>query len=212
MIYRKAAGVPILTSLISKTSGFYTSTNSHRNTHRNRITYGSRLMSSYKNNDIKKDTTVYIEASSTSAAGQSLKQQVFAMMSNAETQLSKYDMTKHHIVNIQSQILDINDMSEFNSAYEDYMDGVTHLPAQLLWQAASIIPAGGDGDDDDDDDTVRCSMSMIATKIKKESVDTAVEAGKSPRKIDGAVLPFSPVVRCGDIAYLSGTLSAGAGK
>jgi len=31
-------------------------------------------------------------------------------------------------------------------------------------------------------------------------------------KPNGAVLPFSPVVRCGDIAYLSGTLSAGAGK
>jgi len=129
------------------------------------------------------------------------------MMSNAETQLSKYDMTKHHIVNIQSQILDINDMSEFNSAYEDYMDGVTHLPAQLLWQAASIIIPGGQ----DDYDTVRCSMSMIATNIKKGSVDTAVESGKSPRKPNGAVLPFSPVVRCGDIAYLSGTLSAGAG-
>jgi len=202
MIYRKAAGIPILTSLISRTSSAFHTSIVHR-----RHLFDSRLMmSSYNNNDIKKDTTVYIEASSTSAADQSLKQQVFAMMSNAESQLSRYNMTKHNIVNIQSQILDINDMSEFNSAYEDYMVGVTHLPAQLLWQAAFIIPDGGD-----DDDTVRCSMSMIATNTKKDSVDTAVEAGKSPCKPNGAVLPFSPVVRCGDIAYLSGTLSAGAG-
>ena len=202
MIYHKAAGIPILTSLISRTSSAFHTSIVHRR-HFDSRSMMSSLMSS-NNNDIKKDTTVYIEAS---AAGQSLKQQVFAMMSNAESQLSRYNMTKHNIVNIQSQILDINDMSEFNSAYEDYLVGVTHLPAQLLWQAASIIPDGGDYDD-----TIRCSMSMIATNTKKDSVDTAVEAGESPRKPNGAVLPFSPVVRCGDIAYLSGTLSAGAGK
>lgn len=56
MIYRKAAGIPILTSLISRTSSAFHTSIVHR-----RHLFDSRLMmSSYNNNDIKKDTTVYI--------------------------------------------------------------------------------------------------------------------------------------------------------
>lgn len=131
---------------------------------------------------------------SITASGDTIADETAAVMKQIEELLSERGLSKDHIVKVDSVLADMKDLVAFNAAYDACMVGVSHLPAQILCQAA-VLPGGA-----------RVQLTATASTLPKERIDSAV-AAPAPVLDGGLVLPFSPVVRAGSIVWLSGFLN-----
>lgn len=126
--------------------------------------------------------------------------QTVAVMAEIEKRLSLEGLNKHHIVKVESQLADIADLPTYNAAYNEYMAGVAHCPAQICCQAAALSPG------------VLVELSVTACSAPKEDIESAISAPTTLTAEGCGPLPFSPVVQCGDIVWLSGLLDTSVGE
>ena len=126
-----------------------------------------------------------------------MNEQVIATMDRLGDWLNSVNMSWDNVVDVTTVLSDINDLQSFNKAYGNYLanKNVKFCPAQTCFQPSGICGQ---------DAGALCEIAVVASASLKVgmSEDKAV-AMIEPKS---GIYPFSPVIKSGKYAWLSGQL------
>jgi enamine deaminase RidA (YjgF/YER057c/UK114 family) len=146
--------------------------------------------------------------------GEDFVTQAIAVLQKMESELSKFGMSKHNVVNIRTTVGDLDsDLSDFNRLYDDWTTkDLTILPTMSACQLTEF--EGGP----------RLMLSVTATQAPKVTMPAGLtrSGGGEPafmiRSEDSSDFgkqmhfPWSSVVEAGDMVWLCGHLDVSVGN
>jgi len=106
-------------------------------------------------------------------------------------------MSWDNVVDVKTVLADINDLQSFNKSYGNYLanKNVKFCPAQTCFQPSRICGQ---------DAGALCEVAIIASASLKDSMSEDKALAMIEPK--SSIYPFSPVIKSGNYAWLSGQL------
>jgi len=142
---------------------------------------------------------VYVSGQVSLAVGRGLEEQAREVLQKVGAALASKGLNKSHIVHTEGILADIADLTAFNVVYNHWLAGVEVVPACTVYQGARL------------DFRARVEVAVQASVLPHTGTNGS--RGNVPQDDPsippGLLLPFTTVVRSGDLVYLSGLQATG---
>merc|ERR1711871_300177 len=147
----------------------------------------------------------------TDKIGEDFATQASALFERIECVLGQHGMVKSHIVDVKSTFTELGaDLIKWNALYDKWMNGVEIVPTQTAFQLREL-----------DASMPRIAVSLTATKAPKQKVGSSRAGNGEPAMMvpskDSSYpaqpihLPWSNVIKAGNVAWVAGFLDVQQG-